>query len=68
MVIWLLGFMFADLGIEKYTDVQKVKHYAETIREDQSDSHHYPNTRGSNSNVVDSNRLLEKGHDGSSDD
>ena len=56
IMLWIMGFMFADLGVEKYTDVQKVKHYAENIRENQSSTHSTAISVSNNSTPVDENQ------------
>lgn len=53
IMLWIMGFMFADLGVEKVTDVQKVKHYAENIRKDQSRPRRVNLSNRNNSDAVD---------------
>lgn len=60
LLIWVMGFMFADLGIEKVSDVQKVKMYAENIREDQSGSRSTDISSGNDNPSMDSHKPITK--------
>lgn len=60
MLLWVMGFMFADLGIEKVTDMQKVKLYAENTRENKSSARSAIVSTGNNSSTLDSDEPTPK--------
>lgn len=56
LLTWIIGFMFADLGVKKYAEVQKAKHYAETTRENKSYPRDNSDIIGGNGGDVDTNK------------